>query len=141
MFLWIIALVLFASLGIVGFYQGALRAGISFIGLLVAALLAMPLSGVIAAIIRIFGLEHPVVLGFLSPFIAYLIVLIGFKCAALAVHKKVDTHYKYNTSDTARLLFERVNARLGICLGLCNAFIYTILISVVIYVTGYFTLQ
>ena len=111
MFIWIIALVLFASLGIVGFYQGALRATFSLIGLLVAALLAMPLSGVVAAILRIFGLEHPVILGFLSPFVAYLIVLIGFKCAALAVHKKLDTHYKYHTSDTLRMLFERMNAR------------------------------
>jgi len=141
MFLWIIAFLLFASLGIVGFYQGALRATFSLIGLLVAALLAMPLSGVIAAIMRIFGLEHPVVLGFLGPFVAYLIVLIAFKCTALAVHKKLDTYYKYKASDTVRLLYERMNARVGICIGLCNAFIYTLLICVVIYVAGYFTLQ
>jgi len=141
MFLWIIALVLFACLGIVGFYQGALRATFSLIGLLVAAVLAMPLSGIIAAIMRIFGLEHPVILGFISPFVAYLIVLIAFKCTALAVHKKLDTYYKYKASDTVRMLFERMNARVGICMGLCNAFVYMVLICVALYVTGYFTVQ
>src|SRR5207247_2443385 len=61
--------------------------------------------------------------------------------SALAVHKKIDTHYKYKESDTQRLLWERVNARLGICLGLANATVYLFLLAVVAYVLGYFTIQ
>ena len=141
MFLWIIALLLFASLGIVGFYQGALRMAISTIGLFVAALLAMPLAGVFALILKVFGMEHPVPINFLAPFIAFVLVLIGFKCAGMATHKKVEGYMKYKASDTVRLLFERMNSRVGILVGLCNAFIYFILISAVLYTVGYFSIQ
>jgi len=69
------------------------------------------------------------------------LVLIAFKVAAVIVHRKVDTYYKYRTSDTERLLFERLNERVGICLGLANATVYVFLLSVVAYVFGYFTFQ
>lgn len=141
MFLWIIALLLFASLGIVGFYQGAVRMAISTIGLFVAAMLAMPLAGVFTLILKVFGMEHPVAISFLAPFIAFVLVLIGFKCAGMATHKKVDAYLKYKASDTVRLLFERMNSRVGIMVGLCNAFIYFILISSVLYTVGYFSRQ
>lgn len=141
MFIWIIALLLFASLGIVGFYQGAVRMAISTIGLFVAALLAMPLAGLFGLILKVFGMEHPVAIGFLAPFVAFLLVLIGFKCAGMATHKKVDGYLKYKASDTVRLLFERMNSRVGIMVGLCNAFIYFILISAVLYTVGYFSTQ
>lgn len=141
MFIWIIALLLFASLGIVGFYQGAVRMAISTIGLFVAAMLAMPLAGLFGLMLKVFGMEHPVAIGFLAPFIAFVLVLIGFKCAGMATHKKVDGYLKYKASDTVRLLFERMNSRVGIMVGLCNAFIYFILISSVLYTVGYFSTQ
>jgi hypothetical protein len=141
MFLWIIALLLFASLGIVGFYQGALRMAVSTVGLFVAALLAMPLAGVFALILNVFGMEHPIPISFLAPFIAFVLVLIGFKSVGMATHKKVDGYMKYKASDTVRLLFERMNSRVGILAGLCNAFIYFILISAVLYTVGYFSAQ
>jgi hypothetical protein len=48
---------------------------------------------------------------------------------------------KYKASDTVRMLFERMNSRVGIMVGLCNAFIYFILISAVLYTVGYFSVQ
>src|SRR5207302_1226018 len=50
-------------------------------------------------------------------------------------------YYKYKGSDTQRSLFERLNERLGICLGLANATVYVFLLSVVAYIFGYFTVQ
>lgn len=141
MFVWIIALLLFASSGIVGFYQGAVRMAISTIGLFVAAMLAMPLSGLFGLLLKVFGMEHPVAIGFLAPFIAFVLVLAGFKCAGMATHKKVDGYLKYKASETVQLLFARMNSRVGILVGLCNAFIYFILISVLIYTVGYFSRQ
>jgi len=141
MFIWIIAALVFISLGVVGFYQGIIRVSFSLIGLLVGALLALPLSGVFKSILGLFGMEHPVLLAFIAPFSAYLLILILFKAGGLAVHRKVDTYFKYKASDTLRMLFDRLNARVGICLAMINATVYVVLIGVVIYTVGYFTLQ
>lgn len=141
MFLWIIAIVLLAVIGIIGYYQGAIRVAFSLIGLLLGAALALPLGGLLSPVLGIFGLHHPVLLSFVGPAVAYLIILIAFKIGGFTVNRKLDTYYKYHDSDTRRLLFERFNQRLGICLGLVNATIYFILLCVVIYAVGYFTIQ
>src|SRR5438105_2659110 len=124
MILWIFALCLMAVSGLIGYYQGAVRVAFSLVGLLMAALLAMPLAGLIKPILPMVGLSHPVLLSFLGPILAYLLILIGFKCAAVAVHKKVEAYYKYKASDTQRSLFARLNQHLGICVGLANATVY-----------------
>lgn len=141
MFLWIIAFLLFAASGIVGFYQGALRMAISTIGLLVAGLLAMPLAGLFGLMLKIFGMEHPVAIAFLAPFLAFVVVLIAFKAGGMATHKKMDGYMKYKANDTTRLMYDRMNSRVGILVGLGNALIYFILISAVIYTVGYFSAQ
>ena len=141
MILWKFALCLMAVSGLIGYYQGAVRVGFSLVGLLVAALLAMPLSGLMKPILGIFGLTHPVLVSFVAPALAYLLVLIIFKTAAMVAHKKIEAYYKYKCSDTQRSLFERVNQRLGICVGLANATVYVFLLATVAYVFGYFTLQ
>jgi uncharacterized membrane protein required for colicin V production len=141
MILWIVAVLLLALVGMVGFYQGAIRAGISFVGLVAAGLLAMPLGGVLSPVLRLFGLHHPVWLAFIAPFVVYLAILITFKSVAFAIHRKVDLYYKHQPSDTKRLLFERMNQRLGICMGVVNGTVYVFLIGVMAYILGYFTVQ
>src|SRR5437867_5006255 len=141
MILWIVAFVLLGLLGMIGFYQGAIRAGFSFVGLIIAALLAMPLSGIIGLLLKLFGMKHPVWLGFIAPLVAFIIILTIFKSAGYAVHRKVDAHYKYQDSDTRRMLFERLSQRLGLCVGLLNAVVYLFLIGIVFYILGYFTVQ
>jgi hypothetical protein len=141
MWIWIIAALVFISLGIIGYYQGVVRVTFSLAGLLLGALLAIPLSGVFGSILKLFGVEHPVLLAFVAPFSVYLLILILFKAGGLAVHRKVDTYFKYKASDTLRMLFDRLNARVGICVGMLNAMVYVVLIGVVIYTVGYFTIQ
>lgn len=141
MILWLIAIVLLGCLGIIGYYQGAIRVAFSLVGLLLAAALAGPLAFVFKGLLPIFGLKHPAVLAFVAPALVFLLILIIFKSTALVVHKKVDTFYKYQESDTRRLLFERLNQRLGICLGVANATVYIFLISVAASVMGYLTVQ
>jgi len=141
MFIWIIAALVFISLGVVGYYQGVVRVTFSLAGLLLGAVLALPLSLVFKPILSLFGLEHPVLLAFLAPFSVYLLILILFKVGGLAAHRKVDTYFKYKASDTLRMLFDRLNSRVGICVGMLNALVYVVLIGVVVYTLGYFTLQ
>src|SRR6185436_11600564 len=121
MWIWIIAFFLLVALGGAGYYQGALRASFTLIGLIVAAALAFPLSGIFRGILGIFSLQHPVLLAFLAPFAAYVTVLICFKAGGLATHRKVDTFFKYKASDTLRLLYNRMNSRIGAVIGSFNA--------------------
>jgi hypothetical protein len=130
-----------AVIGLIGYYQGAIRAGFSLVGLILAAFLAIPSAVLFKAFLPVLGLKHPVLLAFIAPALIYILILVIFKVTALAVYKKVDTYYKYKALDTQGLLWERLNHRLGICLGLANAVVYLFLLSVVAYVLGYFTIQ
>jgi hypothetical protein len=141
MLLWILALVLVIALGLVGYYQGALRGSITLIGLLVAALLAKPMGVVFNFILPALGLSHPAVLSFVSPILGFIVVLVAFKVVAFLVHKKVDTWYKYKGSDTQRLLWDRLNARVGIAVGLANGYLYLLALATLFYSIGYFTYQ
>jgi len=141
MILWIFALLLLGLLGMVGFYQGAIRAGFSFVGLIIAAVLAVPLGHPIAPILKLVGVKHPIWLAFIGALAAFLIVLTIFKVVGFNVHRKVDGYFKYQDSDTRRLLFEHLNQRVGICVGVMNATVYIFLIAIVFYILGYFTTQ
>ncbi len=141
MILWLIALAIVASVAVVGYYQGALRATFSFVGLLLAASLATPVGGLLAGLLPIFGVKNPVAIAFLSPAIAFILILAAFKLGAFTVHKKMDAWYKYKASDTQRLLFERMNSRVGIGLGLANGFIYVLVMCTLLYSLGYLTVQ
>jgi hypothetical protein len=141
MILWIIALAILGCVGLVGYYQGALRAAFSFIGLLVAALLASPLGSLLESIVPLLGLKNPVVIAFVGPLLAFVLILVIFKTGGLALHKKADAWYKYKASDTQRMLWERVNSRLGIPVGVANGVIYFLAICTLLYALGYLTVQ
>jgi len=141
MTIWIFALLLLGALGMAGFYQGGIRAAFSLVGLLLGTLLAGPLSSLLKPIFPIIGLKNPLWAWLLAPFIVFLVILIMFKLAAMTVHRKVDVYYKYKAGDLKGALWERLNQRLGLCLGLVNGAIYLLLISLVVYAFSYLTVQ
>src|SRR4051794_29712331 len=105
MILWILAILLLATLGLVGFYQGAVRVGVSTVGLLIAALLAVPLSGIFRFILPVTGLSHPAVVSVVAPICTFILLLIVFKVVGMTVHKKVEWWYKNKAHDTKRMLW------------------------------------
>src|SRR5688572_10609176 len=141
MILWILALVLIAVVGLVGYYQGAVRAAFSFLGLLIAALAAGALGGLLTPLLGLTGLKHPILQQFLGPVIAFVLILVIFKIAARTIHNKLELYYKHHDSDTRRLLFERLNTRVGAAVGVANGIVYFFFIIVAIHVLGYFTTQ
>lgn len=141
MTIWILALVLFLSLAGAGYKQGAIRVAFSLVGLIFAALLAVPLGHLLFPMLAKVGLKNPAIAAFVAPVSAFVLILIIFKAAGLAVHRKVDVHYKYHAGDLRAILFERLNRRLGLCLGLLNALVYLLLISVLVYTMSYWTTQ
>jgi hypothetical protein len=57
------------------------------------------------------------------------------------VHHKVAHHYKYRADDVTRLRWERLNERLGACIGVVVGCVWLILLGLGIYIAGYPTVQ
>jgi len=141
MTIWLLAILLLASLAGLGFRQGAIRVGISFVGILLGALLAQPLGRLLRPVLMAVGLKNPVLLWLLGILIVFVIISALFKIAALAVHQKVDVFYKYKAGDLRLALWERLNHRVGLCLGILNGVAYLVLISFIVYSFSYWTVQ
>jgi hypothetical protein len=141
MLIWILALVLFACLASAGFTLGVVRVAFSLVGLLVGVVLMGPLGHVMHPLLGVVGVKNPILLWLLGPILVLVIVLVVFKVIGLFVHRKVDVYYKYKAGDLKQGLWKRLNPRIGLCLGLVNAAVYLILISLLIYVVSYATTQ
>lgn len=141
MTIWILTVILLASLAGLGYRQGAIRVACSLVGIMVAALLAVPLAPLLRPLLPILGAKNPILVWVLAPFIIFVIVNSLFKVGAVTLHRKVDVYYKYKAGDLRLALWERLNARLGLCLGILNGTIYLVLLSFVIFTFGYWTVQ
>jgi len=141
MTIWLLALVLLASLAGLGYRQGAIRVGVSLIGILVGAGLAIPLGKLIRPLFVTLWIKDPLLAWVLPPVVVFIIISMLFKAGAAILHQKVDVHYKYRAGDLRLILWERLNHRLGLCLGLLNATAYLVLISFIIYAFSYWTVQ
>lgn len=141
MTIWIIALLVVLSLAGLGYRQGAIRVAFSLVGIFMGVMLAVPLSKPAAALLKLVGVHHPVVLWMVPPFVVFCLVSAIFKSIALVVHRKVEVHFKYKAGDLMLSLWNRLNHRLGLCLGVVNGVAYTALLSFVIYLVGYWTVQ
>lgn len=141
MFLWMIAVCVLAMVVTVSYYQGAIRAAISLIGLVVSAALALPLSVIPKALLPVFGMKHPVILDFVCPVVMFIVLVSLFKTGAFFLHRKVATYYKYKGSETQSGLWERMQQRVGACLGVVNGVIYIFLLGILFAIPGYYTMQ
>jgi hypothetical protein len=141
MTIWLLALLLMASVAGVGYRQGGIRAAFSFLGILLGALLAKPLGNLLKPVLVAVGVKYPPLAWLLGALIVFVLISIICKVAAFMVHQKVDVHYKYHAGDLRLALWERLHHRLGFCVGLLNGALYCILIAAVIYPLSYWTFQ
>ncbi|MEY2430195.1 MAG: hypothetical protein QOJ40_3080 [Verrucomicrobiota bacterium] len=139
--IWLLAFLLLASLAALGYRQGAIRVSFSLVGILIGALLAGWLGRFIKPILSGVGISNPILLWLLAPLLVFIAVSAIFKIVALNVHNKVDVHYKYQAGDLRLTLWERLNHRLGACLGLLNGTLYFLLITLGIFILSYWTVQ
>jgi len=103
--------------------------------------MAAPLGHYAGRILGPLGVKDPLLVWALGPIIVFIIVSAIFKTGALAVHQKVDVYYKYHAGDLRLALWERLNRRLGLCLGLLNGIGYAVVLAFLIYVPSYLTTQ
>ncbi len=141
MTIWLLIVILIASVAALGLRQGAIRVGFSFVGILMGALLAAPLAKLIKPLIGIFGVKSPILLWAVPPVVGFILVSVLFKVCAAVAHQKVEVFYKYKAGDLRLALWERLNHRLGLCLGLLNGVAYLVLIVFGINAFSYWTVQ
>jgi hypothetical protein len=141
MIIWLLALFALGVAGAAGRYAGAIRASASFLGLLVAAFLAMPLSAVLRPLLGLAGVRHPLTQQLLAPSIVFLVILIGAKILGAMAHGKIELFLKYKRGDDEWSAWDRLNQKLGLSVGLLNGAVYFLLLLVPIYVAGYLTIQ
>ncbi len=141
MTIWIMAVLLFALFGALGYAKGAIRMIFPLMGLALGTFLAVPLGPLVKPVVPLVGLKNPIWSILLPPVIVFFLIAIIFIVIGFIVHWKVGLYYKYRTDDYHRLAWERLNKRLGISIGLIAGSAYTILLGLVIYILGYLTVQ
>ncbi|MGA2282005.1 MAG: CvpA family protein [Verrucomicrobiota bacterium] len=141
MTIWILVSVMMLSLGALGYRQGAIRVSFSLIGIIVAALLAGPLAKYVQPMLPHVGIHDPTVIWLVSPLIVFWVLLIPFKSVGFFVHRKVEVYFKYKEDGIQLIRWNRLNARLGLGLGLVNSLAYLVLISFIIFDLSYWTAQ
>ncbi len=141
MLLWAIVITIFVILGVTGYYKGAIRSLVALVGVMLASFLALPLAPWVQPLIPKVGLTHPFWSVLLPPVVVFLLIALVFLGLSFLVHHRVMLHFKYATDDYTRLRWERLNARLGIGVGLAGGAIYALLVGLVIYIIGYPVVQ
>lgn len=141
MTIWLLAILLLASLAALGYRQGAIRVLLSFLGIVIGGLLAAPLGHLFKPLLAAAGMKHPIWLALLPPCIGFVVVLTIFKIIGAMLNQKLELHFKYKSSELQLAMWERLNHRLGLCLGLFNGAAYLVLLSVSIYLLSYWTVQ
>src|SRR6266511_6139258 len=141
MLIWFLAVALFILFAALGYAQGAIRMVFPLFGLFLGVALAVPMAPMVKPIVPLVGLKNPIWSWLLPPVIVFFLVAFIFIIVGFIVHRKVFLFYKYQTDDYHRLCWERLNKRLGACMGLVAGASYTILVGLVVYILGYFTVQ
>jgi len=141
MFIWIFALLLFAACIALGHKLGAINAAFTFVGIVFAGLLAVPLGGLVKHLLAHVGIQNETLAWAVAPIVTFFIILTLFKATGFFVHRKVEVYYKYKAGDLRLALWERLNARLGACIGTLNGTAYLVLASFVIFNFSYWTAQ
>lgn len=141
MLIWTLAIVLVLLFVGLGFLKGGIRMAVWLVALILATMLAMPLSGSIKGLMPTLGIKNPVWMTLMPPvFIFILINLVGIGLG-FAAHHKVAKHYKNTRDDVDRIRWERMNRKLGASLGTVFGTIFFFLIGAVAFSGGYLTAQ
>jgi phosphate/sulfate permease len=141
MSIWILAILVIVATALAGWRQGGIRAAIAFGGILFATLLCGLVGKIFHVVLPWFGTKNPLMIWALSPLFGFILVSIIFSVIAFNVHRQADVYYRRKSSDLRLALWERLNTRLGICVGVLNGALYFVLISFLLFNLTYLTTQ
>src|SRR5881396_1237501 len=103
MTIWILAALLFGFFAWMGYAKGAIRVLVMLAGLILAALVALPLTPVVKPLFPMMGVTSPYLLWVLPPVAVFVLVQLLFAGLAFLAHHQVSLHFKYKTDDLHRL--------------------------------------
>lgn len=141
MFIWIIAILLLLVWGALGFFTGALAMLITLAGFLVALLASKALAPLMESLYLKMEFSNLIALKMLPPITAFLLVSLIFLIIGLVVHWKLSSRFKFAMDEVTRLRWTRMNQHCGAAIGLFMGSAYTVLVGMLVYVMGYFSLQ
>ena len=139
MLVWTLAILLIICSGVVGWYVGAVRSAITTVAMLLALLFLAPLSAMVAKLLPSVGAKHPATIGILAPILVFVLFQIIAKSVSQSTKPSIENYYKYKATDTQRLLFERMNQRVGPCVGVVNGVLYALFLGIFAVGVGYAT--
>lgn len=140
MTIWILALLCVGLAGYAGYARGVIRVAMSLLGILFGLLLAPVFGPLLAPLMRAV-ISNVLLANALAPLAVFLIITIAFKAGGAAIHNKVEVYFRYKTTDTKLIHFERLMARMGGALGVLNGTLYFYVLCTALYVAGYLTTQ
>jgi hypothetical protein len=141
MTIWILIFLLLTVGALAGWRQGAIRAAVAFVGILLATLLAGLIGKIFNPLLPHLGASNPITAWAVAPILGFVAVSVAFVVAGQMVHQRVEIFYKYAAGDLRQSLWERLNTRVGICLGLLNGAAYAVLAGFLVFNFAYVTTQ
>jgi hypothetical protein len=141
MSIWILAMLLLAILALAGWRQGGILAAFTFGGILLGALLAGLVGKLLHPLLPHLGASDPLMAWALAPICGFILVSIVVTSFGFKVHREVEVYYKHKAGELRNAMWQRLNTRLGICVGVLNGAAYFILISFIVFNLTYLTYQ
>jgi hypothetical protein len=87
------------------------------------------------------GESNPTIVWMAAPIAGFFLVYVIIMAVGFEVHRRVSVYYKYKAGDLRLALWERLNPRLGACVGVLNGTAWLVLISFFIFNLSYWTAQ
>jgi hypothetical protein len=141
MSIWILAIVLCAIFGAIGFFSGAIRTALLWFGVVVSCFLTGMIAPKLVALMPKVGVKHPLWIELTPYIIVFSLLALVVYGIGFAVHHKVAMIYKYQRDDYSRAKWETMNKHLGISVGLLIAVMMFFVVAHVAYAGGYLTAQ
>ena len=140
MTIWLLALILLAAGVGMGLRLGVIPTTFSFVGLVIGTFFAGLIGKIFKVLLPHFN-SNPVIVWAVAPIAGFLLVWALFVAAGFEVHRRVSVYFKYKAGDLRLALWERLNLRLGGCVGVLNGATWLVLISFFIFNLSYWTAQ
>lgn len=106
-----------------------------------ATLFAHLVGSMIHPLLPHLGVSNPVLIWAIPTILGCLIVYVLIVAAGIEVNRRVGVFYKYKAGDLRLALWERMNTRVGACLGVLTGAGWLVLVSFFIYNISFWTTQ
>ncbi|MGH7940337.1 MAG: CvpA family protein [Limisphaerales bacterium] len=124
-----------------GLRLGSIASAFSFVAIIIAYLFAHLVGKLFRPLLAHVFATSPLAAWAVPPIIGFLIVYALIVAIGLEVQRRVGVYYKYKAGDLHRGLWERLDNRLGGCVGILNGTAWLILVSFVFFNWSYWTAQ